>query len=574
MAAHNLLSQNNPMKPKHYTFILLLLFCSLIAIAQKQSREDLRRFQKNISNSYYWLDSAKAWNSLEEATKIDSGSTYIYALRALLYQRYGNFAKALSNFDLFVKHKPNSPFCIYRGILKSVMGDTAGAWQDMERAISLAGNETEIIRLIFMHYKQATQPGRFEAYFRQVLAQDSGITIAYIALAELAQKKNKLSEAQNYYAGAIHQINQNLFDERYKLKFVYWNKGSVDYALQNYETALENINQTILLFPNQARYYRVRAKLYYELGQQHNVCTDNYKLYQMKEEIFMPKKGYLNCNYREDPPVYSKKWLTSVELEENCLKAYDQTLFDTLGLKTAIGYFNRALNLQPDNLFALSGRANCYMKLADHKNLIKDLEQLLMVNPKCSPALLNLAGAKKESGQLPEALKYINQAITLRPGNAENWLQRAEILFFMQDSEKALKDVTKAIELNPNLGRIYFLRSIINLEAFNKQGEALADIKRAIELEQNWPLTNVIHTYYNNYAMVLNKMGRYHEALVEMDKAIAMNPENAIYYYRCGEIYARLKDMKSACREWTIAKQLGLKTADEAILYNCETNNR
>jgi tetratricopeptide (TPR) repeat protein len=62
---------------------------------------------------------------------------------------------------------------------------------------------------------------------------------------------------------------------------------------------------------------------------------------------------------------------------------------------------------------------------------------------------------------------------------------------------------------------------------------------------------------------------KYDKALEMMDRAIAIQPYYGLYYFRSGQIKARMKNKQGACEDWKIAKKLGYHDAEELLLYNC-----
>ena len=86
-------------------------------------------------------------------------------------------------------------------------------------------------------------------------------------------------------------------------------------------------------------------------------------------------------------------------------------------------------------------------------------------------------------GEYDRALSDINQAISVQPGDAHNYRERARLYALTGAPNKALDDFTRAITLQ---------RSATNLRARgrfytdqNEQTKALADYSAALELDPN-----------------------------------------------------------------------------------------
>jgi Tfp pilus assembly protein PilF len=66
----------------------------------------------------------------------------------------------------------------------------------------------------------------------------------------------------------------------------------------------------------------------------------------------------------------------------------------------------------------------------------------------------------------------------------------------------------------------------------------------------------------------------YREALVEIDKAIEINPNIALAYARRGSIYYRLRDFQRATMNWNIALKLDPEFTEIQDLLRASKDNR
>ena len=68
---------------------------------------------------------------------------------------------------------------------------------------------------------------------------------------------------------------------------------------------------------------------------------------------------------------------------------------------------------------------------------------------------------------------------------------------------------------------------------------AVRDISKAIELNPN------LAEAYNNRGLAYNNLGKYNEAIIDLDKAIELNPKLTAAYDNRGIAYNRLNDKES-----------------------------
>ena len=106
-------------------------------------------------------------------------------------------------------------------------------------------------------------------------------------------------------------------------------------------------------------------------------------------------------------------------------------------------------------------------------------------------------------------------------------------LFLMGKYESAIKDYTKAIELNPTNVEYYFLR-----------GEANSDL--------------------NHYL----------SAAEDYSKIIELEPDNGNAYYNRGICHAQVELKENACYDFNQAGELGFFEAYEIIQKYCEDNKK
>ena len=93
---------------------------------------------------------------------------------------------------------------------------------------------------------------------------------------------------------------------------------------------------------------------------------------------------------------------------------------------------------------------------------------------------------------------------------------------------------------------------------------ALADIQEAIRLNPNSAI------YYAEEASVFIRMEKYNEALASIEKALKLEPDFAASYRLQGVCYIRLKKKAEACQSFNKAKELGDPVVDRLIKEHCK----
>jgi TolB-like protein/Tfp pilus assembly protein PilF len=168
-------------------------------------------------------------------------------------------------------------------------------------------------------------------------------------------------------------------------------------------------------------------------------------------------------------------------------------------LKKAISYFNQAIEKDPNYALAYAGLAEAYVLLSGYGERPKD------TFPQAKAA----------------AIKALELDSTL--GEAHAALGLAFFAYDLNFAEVS-REFRRAIELNPNYATAHQWYAESGLLPFGKFDEAIAEVKRALELD---PLSIIINA---DVGTVLGGARRYDEAITQLRKTVEMDPN--FYYAR------------------------------------------
>lgn len=149
-----------------------------------------------------------------------------------------------------------------------------------------------------------------------------------------------------------------------------------------------------------------------------------------------------------------------------------------------------------------------------------------------------------------EVKKYRDEILDiLEPQTAEQYTKRGERYRKAGRIDRAVKDLTDAIKMNPKLAMAYAQRgwAFTDKKDFDS---ALGDFDEAIVLDPQ--LADAFHG--RGYLQI--KMGKYDEAVADCTKSIRFNPENAIAYNNRAFAYQQKGDMNKAVADFTRAIEL------------------
>jgi tetratricopeptide (TPR) repeat protein len=159
---------------------------------------------------------------------------------------------------------------------------------------------------------------------------------------------------------------------------------------------------------------------------------------------------------------------------------------------------------------------------------------LLQKDPNNTEVLYYVAVMAIQEGQLAEGTKVLRRALEVGQPQARLYNLLGQAHLRQNQDEDALKAFGQAIETDPAFPDAHGNRGAL-LAEMGRFSEALADLERAVKLRPN----NA--TDLCNHGGVLSDLGRLDEALVSLDRAIALMPKLAPALYNRAEVMAKLR---------------------------------
>jgi TolB-like protein/Tfp pilus assembly protein PilF len=195
-------------------------------------------------------------------------------------------------------------------------------------------------------------------------------------------------------------------------------------------------------------------------------------------------------------------------------------------LRTAIDYFNQALGKDPSYALAFAGLSDSY-------------------------DLLPWYGAASPADSFPQAKAAANKALELDDMLAEAHTSLGSVLCdYDFDFQQSIKEFDRAIELNPNYATAHHWYADGPLLASGRFDRAIAEGKRAVELD---PLSLVINTSLGIDYFLAH---RYYEAIAQLRKTIEMDPRFYYAHWALGEVWQLKGQLNDAITEYRRAVEL------------------
>jgi TolB-like protein/Tfp pilus assembly protein PilF len=194
-------------------------------------------------------------------------------------------------------------------------------------------------------------------------------------------------------------------------------------------------------------------------------------------------------------------------------------------LRQAIGFYEQAIAHDPNYALAYTGLAEAYVIL---------------------PIYTEVAPREAYS----KAKTSVLRALQLDDKLAEAHTALADVLFGDLDMAGSIAEFQRAIALNPNYATAHQWYGCDPLRALGRFDEAIAEGKRAVELD---PLSPVINS---DLGWTLFMARRYDEAIAQFRKTLEIDPTFYLAHFGLGGTHQLKGDIAGAIAEYTKAQQL------------------
>ncbi|MDR0744979.1 MAG: serine protease [Mediterranea sp.] len=338
--------------------------------------------------------------------------------------------------------------------------------------------------------------------------------------------------------------------EEQALVYLYMSSSSM--PAEEYEVLL---NDYIVRFPNSADGYIRRA---------------NNTIYHATDEASMDKvvadmDRALNVSQKKDDVHYNlAKLIYSYQLTapEKVYKdwTYEKALSE---VRIAIGTDPLPIytQLEGDILFANK----------DYAGAFTSYEKVTKSNLASAAAFFSAAKAKEMAqGDINEMIALMDSCIAycskpMTSDNAAYLLERARVYMEAKQYRQAMLDYDAyydAVNAQVN-DMFYYYREQACFHAKQFQ-RALDDVNKAIEINPEEV------TYRAELAVVNIRVGRYEEAVKVLKDALTIDPEYSEAYRLMGIAQVQLKQQNEACANFAKAKELGDLNVDSLIEKHCK----
>jgi tetratricopeptide (TPR) repeat protein len=143
---------------------------------------------------------------------------------------------------------------------------------------------------------------------------------------------------------------------------------------------------------------------------------------------------------------------------------------------TALHYFDKAIELNPDYAEAYNNRGADLYRVHRLAEALRDLDEAIKLKPAYANAYCNRAAVRLSAGRYNEALADCDRAIELLPEYAQAYGNRGNYFLLTGRAAEAMPNYDEAIALQPGYADAYINRASARY-VMKEYDKALSDVK-------------------------------------------------------------------------------------------------
>lgn len=479
-----------------------------------------------------------------------------YLIKGTTEVQLGDYEEAILYFETALDQAPNTPVLLDAlADAHHTQGDEATALFYARKAQTYGNEKAYYHRRLADLQRQAGQPGAALQTYQDLLDRFPADTAAYRKLAELQAQMDRPNAALHTYQRLVEHTPPPVSVYR-KMLSLHRHLGNPD--------GIERILRTLLeRRPNNPEYRR-RLGNHYASTDRPDAALDllaplaeqrpNDTALQQRVETLSRKTGR-TADARPSPrDSVNLSTLSVDELVRRAASAYDEATapparIDSMRLRAAETFVNRALAQAPNHVAALSLRAHLLSEKGAHKQAAEVLDRTLEKNPRSPDRWARAASAHLSAHDYDTAASVAEEGLLLFPGHAPLTRTAAFARLRSGTPDRALEHFQDALarfeDSAAQSNDLAVLTAGIGLAYTHLDRPQDADdaLERALSLEPDAP--QVLRSYAYSLALRQTQLDR---ALDLARQAVDRAPSDAFAHDTLGWVYLQRDNPKAAQR--------------------------
>lgn len=415
------------------------------------------------------------------------------------------------------------------------------AYEVYNSLIGLVGSSSN---LYFNYANTIFKKGMYseaQGYYRRVLELNTQLIEQLKKASDKASSKtsnktsNKASDNTSHNTSSNSEAIKNIQFKQYLVYYnigvTYLNMGKLDFALDNFEKALDvnpefNIAKEGIGRIFAERGYRLEAVKYYQQILEKD--SNNYNISLLLGKLFAELEN------NDQAEECFRKCIKLIPEKPDGYQELGRLLMNRQSYEQAVKVYKSYIAINEEDFNGHYNLASCYFKLKDLNKAVNEYQKAVELNPQSHSCMFNLALVYEEMGEVEKAIELYKGSILNKIDFVDAY-NNLGILFSKIDSPmEALATYTNGIKACTDNYKLYYNTGIV-LFGLRRYDDAADVFKRAIEKNPD-----DIEIYYYLGAS-LTETKKYEEAIKAYSRALNQNVSEAEIYYNIAAVYALMK---------------------------------
>lgn len=493
-----------------------------------------------------------AFDELQDIALSDTGTTADLALISAHLRRQ-EFDKALKAIDGLEKKQPDKPLAAHlRARTLLAKKDIAGAKKSFERALEIDPEYFPAVASLAGLDMADKKPEDAKKRFEAVLAKNPKNSQAWLALAELASRSGAATEEVAKLIGNAITANPTDVAPRLLLIDFYLRKKEIKLASSTAQNA-------VAALPDSPEVLDALGRTQQASGEFNQAIATYNKLAGMQPQSPQPHMRLAETHLGEkNKEAAAQSLRKGLAIKPDLLEAQRALIALDLDAKNFQGAITTARTVQKQRPkeaagYVLEGDINASQKNWDSAATVfrTGLKQV-----SSAELALKLHAVLLASGKRADADKF---AVAWQKDNPKDTVFLAYLgdrAIARQDYSSAEKNYAAVVKLQPSNAVAYNNLAWVTSK-LNKEG-AIAYAEKANTLAPNQP------AFMDTLAVLLSDKGDYLKAVELQNKALALQPENALFKLNLAKIHIKGGKKDLAKKELDDLTKLGDKFTGQA----------
>jgi tetratricopeptide (TPR) repeat protein len=479
----------------------------------------------------------EALSSIDLALKINPQNVWAIWIKGETLRNLGQFQEALEVFDQGLTLRPDSPslYTSKAGVLR-VLGRPDEALVMVDQALTLVsspyvlGVKGEILRTLGRH-EEAVK------VLRESIAADPNQSWVHANLGESLFRLGQVDEALKSFDAAL----QDNPDDPWTLRA----KAEVLASQNKHDEAIPLLKHSIEIDPSPAAYSQLSELLQatQRLPEALDVIDRGAQLALEQNpndlKIMVVRGQVLNALGRYDEAITVLRQSISINPDLDVAHAeLGNALLETGAYEEALSELDQALRLNEENSKALQSKGRALLMLSREQEAIEPLRRSAELEPDAL-TYITLGAVLRETDQLDEAQKVLDQGLSLDPQNAFGLLTMGQVLHSLNRTDEALKVIQDSIKFDA--GNYLAHAELASILFDLKQNDAaLSAANKSLELKPQNAFA------LGKKADIQQTLGALEDARKTIEEALALAPDNSWLLLIKGQVLSGLGEHEEA----------------------------